>query len=94
MYRVNSQAISTRILNEKKAKDNFELSQKLAIEAAILVQNPPHPPKVWKQAQLKWQEAIQLLESIPAGTFISKKAQEKLSSYKTNYAAVSTQVKD
>ncbi|MBE9232369.1 hypothetical protein IQ231_11940 [Cuspidothrix issatschenkoi LEGE 03284] len=93
-YRVNSQAISTRILNEKKAKENFELSQKLAIESAILVQNPPHPPKVWKQAQLKWKQAIKLLESIPNGTFFSKKAKEKLSSYRTNYAAVSTQVKN
>jgi hypothetical protein len=92
-YRINSQAISTRILNEKKAKENFELSQKLAIEAAILVQNPPHTPKVWKQAQLKWKQAINLLESIPKGTFIYKKAQEKLSSYKTNYVAVSTRIK-
>ncbi|MBW4563156.1 MAG: hypothetical protein KME32_18805 [Mojavia pulchra JT2-VF2] len=93
-YRINSQTISKRILNENQAKENFEFSQKLAIEASILVQNPPHPPKVWKQAQLKWQQAIKLLESIPQSTFVSEKAKEKLSSYKTNYGAVSTQVKD
>ncbi|MCC5646759.1 hypothetical protein LC607_28355 [Nostoc sp. CHAB 5824] len=59
-----------------------------------MVQNPPHLPKVWKEAQVKWQAAIKLLESISKSTFVYKKAQEKLSIYKTNYAAVSTQVKD
>lgn len=93
-YRINSKAVSTRILNENIATENFESSQKLAMKAAILVQNPPHPPKVWKEAKVKWEAAIKLLESIPQGTFVSKKAQEKLSIYKTNYAAVSTQIKD
>lgn len=93
-YRINSQALSTRILNENKATENFESSQELAMKAAILVQNPPHPPKVWKEAKVKWEAAIKLLESIPKGTFVYKKAQQKLSIYKTNYAAVSTQVKD
>jgi hypothetical protein len=93
-YRINSQAISKRILTENKASENFELSQKLAIEAAILVQNPPHPVKTWKQAKDKWKRAINLLETIPEGTFVSNKAKEKVSIYKTNYAAVSTKVKD
>lgn len=94
IYRINHQAISTRILNENKATDNFEFSHKLALEASILVQNPPHSPQVWKEAQVKWKTAIKLLEEIPKGTFVYKKAQEKLSIYKTNYAAVSKQVKD
>jgi hypothetical protein len=93
-YRINNQAVSTRIFNEKKATENFESSQKLAIEAAILVQNPPHPSKVWKEAKIKWETAMKLLESIPKSTFVYKKAQEKLSIYKTYYAAVSTQIKD
>ncbi|MCC5629800.1 hypothetical protein LC613_17820 [Nostoc sphaeroides CHAB 2801] len=93
-YRINNQSISTRILNEKKATENFESSQKVAIEASLMVQNPPHMPKVWKQAKFKWEAAIKLLESIPKDTFVYKKAQEKLSIYKTNYAVISTQVED
>lgn len=72
----------------------FEAAQKLAIEAAILVQNPPHPLNVWKKAQNKWKQAINLLENIPEGTFIFHKAKEKLSIYETNYTAISTRVKD
>ncbi|WP_168644261.1 hypothetical protein, partial [Dolichospermum sp. UHCC 0259] len=88
------QQITLNTNQEETAKKDFESAQKLGMEASIIVQNPPHPPKVWKQAQLKWKQAIKLLESIPDGTFFSKKAKEKLSSYKTNYAAVSTQVKN
>jgi hypothetical protein len=93
-YHINNKAVGRRIFNEKKATENFEYSQQLAIEAAILVQNPPHPSKVWKEAKIKWEAAIKLLESIPKGTFVSQKAQDKLSIYKTNYVAVSTQIKD
>ncbi|MCF4968398.1 hypothetical protein [Nostoc sp. CMAA1605] len=93
-YQNNSQAILKRILTEKKALDDFESAQKLAIEAAILGQNPPHPAIVWKQARDKWQQAINLLETIPESTFVSTKAKEKLSIYKNNYSAVSTQVKN
>ncbi|MDJ0617622.1 MAG: hypothetical protein QNJ63_12905 [Calothrix sp. MO_192.B10] len=32
---------------------NFKSGQKIAMEAAILVQKPPHPLKVWQQAETK-----------------------------------------
>ncbi|MBD0262539.1 MAG: hypothetical protein ICV78_07390 [Tolypothrix sp. Co-bin9] len=92
-YRVNHAAISQRLMTESKAAANLESAQKLAMEAAVMVQNPPHQEEVWQQAFFKWQQAINILEAIPEGTFASEKAKEKLSIYKTNYAAIATKLK-
>ncbi|MGA9381596.1 MAG: hypothetical protein WBV73_22780 [Phormidium sp.] len=88
-YRTNYTAISNRIITEEKASTNLENAQKLAMEAAVLAQNPPHSAEVWQQAKAKWQEAISLLEAIPNNTFVSDQAKEKLTVYRNNYAAVS-----
>jgi hypothetical protein len=93
-YRVNRDVISKRLVVEQKAKADLEAAQNLAMEAAVMVQNPPHPPIVWQQAQVKWQQAINLLESIPDNTFVSQKVKEKLSTYKTNYAAISARLRN
>ncbi|MEH1970233.1 hypothetical protein [Nostoc sp.] len=87
-YRINYNAINQRVLIEKKALANLESAQKLAIEANLFVQNPPHPLLVWQQAQAKWQQAINLLEAIPENTSVSIKAKEILPIYKTNYTAI------
>ncbi|MGF1938013.1 MAG: hypothetical protein RM347_027280 [Nostoc sp. ChiQUE02] len=87
-YRINYNAINQRVLIEKKAIANLESAQKLAIEANLFVQNPPHPLLVWQQAQAKWQQAINLLETIPENTSVSIKAKEILPIYKTNYTAI------
>ncbi|MBD2564641.1 hypothetical protein H6G95_29460 [Nostoc linckia FACHB-391] len=87
-YRINYKSINQRVLIEKKALANLEAAQKLAIEANLFVQNPPHPLLVWQQAQDKWQQAINLLEAIPEKTSVSIQAKETLVIYKTNYAAI------
>jgi pseudouridine-5'-phosphate glycosidase len=92
-YRVNHAAISQRLLTESKAAANLEFAQKLAMEAAVMVQNPPHQEEVWQQAFFKWQQAINILEGIPEGTFAYQTAKEKLSIYKINYAAIATRLK-
>jgi hypothetical protein len=92
-YRVNHAAISQRLITESKAAANLESAQKLAMEAAVMVQNPPHAIVVWQQAFFKWQQAINILEVIPESTFASQKAKEKLSIYKTNHAAIATRLK-
>jgi hypothetical protein len=56
--------------------------------ANIIIQNPPHPLKVWQQAQGKWQAFIKLLEAIPENLPAYIQAQEKLVTYQTNYAAL------
>ena len=89
VYEASYAAISNRIVTEQRATANLEAAQKLAWQAAVLSQNPPHPPEVWQQVKAKWQDAINLLEAIPEGTFVSLQAKEKLSVYRNNYATVS-----
>jgi len=72
--------------------ENLEKAQKLAMEAAVLVQKPPHPMEVWHQCQSKWQQAIGLLEAIESGTPVYNLAQNKLSSYRANSAIISQRV--
>lgn len=61
-------------------------------EAASLVQKPPHPLKVWQQAENKWYQAIILLDSIPNKTSVSDRAKKKLAYYQINYKSISQRV--
>ncbi len=70
----------------------FKSAQKLGLEAASLVQNPPHPLKVWQQAETKWHQAIILLDSIPDETSIYNQAKNKLAYYQNNYKSISQRV--
>lgn len=81
--------IEQRIQIEESASASLAATQQPAMEAALLVQNPPHPLVVWQKAQGKWQEAINLLESIPEGTFVSTQAKTKLLAYRANYDVIS-----
>ncbi len=80
--------IEQRIKTEEEALGNLETTKKLAIEAAIIVQNPPHPVEVWQEAKVKWQTTISLLEAIPEESFVAVQAQEKLLAYRNNYEAI------
>lgn len=71
---------------------NLKSAQKLGIEASSLVQNPPHPLKVWQQAQNKWYQAIILLDSIPNQTSVYDQAKNKLVYYRINYNAINQKV--
>ncbi|MBW4689558.1 MAG: hypothetical protein KME40_31830 [Komarekiella atlantica HA4396-MV6] len=73
---------------EESAFANFKSAQNLGMEAAALVQNPPHPLAVWQQAATKWQQAIELLQSIPEETAISLQAKKQLDSYRVNYNVI------
>lgn len=81
--------IEQRVQIEESAIASLAATQQPAMEAALLVQNPPHPLVVWQKAQGKWQEAINLLESIPEGTFVSTQAKTKLVTYRANYDVIS-----
>lgn len=93
VYRTNYQAITNRIVTEQKAATNLESAQKLAWEAAVMVNNPPHPKEVWQNAQSKLQQAINLLNAIPQGTFVEAQAKEKLVGYQNNYTLISNRIK-
>lgn len=82
------QQIALNLYQENIATSNFKSALKLGIEASFIAQKPPHALTVWQQAASKWQEAINLLQSIPEGTSVSAIAQEKLVRYRLNYIAI------
>ncbi|MEH2327394.1 MAG: hypothetical protein V7K32_28320 [Nostoc sp.] len=87
-YQINYKSITQKVLIEKKALANLESAQKLATEANLFAQNPPHSLLIRQQAKDKWKQAINLLEVIPESTSISIQAKQTLPIYKTNYAAI------
>lgn len=78
--------------SSEQANKDLGTAESLAMEASIIVQNPPHPLEVWQQAQGKWQESIKLLEAIPENLPAYIQAQEKLVTYQTNYAALTKRI--
>jgi hypothetical protein len=77
---------------ERSAFANFKSAQKLGMEAASLVQSPPHLLKTWQQAETKCHQAINLLDSIPHETSVSDRAEEKLAYYRINYKSISQRI--
>jgi len=75
-----------------QAAESLATAQKLAMEAAVVVQKPPHPIEVWQQSQSKWQQAIAVLEAIDSRTPVYNLAQNKLSNYRANRAVISQRV--
>ncbi|MEH2013922.1 hypothetical protein [Nostoc sp.] len=86
------QQVSLSLTQEGSAIAKFKSAQKLGMEAASLVQNPPHPLQVWQQAQNKWRQAINLLDSIPNETSVFDQAKNKLAYYQINYKFISQRV--
>lgn len=68
--------------------NNYESARRLAWEAAVLVQKPPHPEETWQEARIRWRQAIRLLEAIPANTPISSQAKRKLADYRVKYQEI------
>lgn len=88
----NPQWQQVNLSSEKTAIANFKAAQSFGLEAANLVQSPPHPLIVWQQAQVKWQEAIKLLESIPKTASISSQSQEKLTRYRFYHHVITQRI--
>ncbi|MEH1934729.1 MAG: hypothetical protein V7L14_13760 [Nostoc sp.] len=86
------QQISLSLTQEGSAFAKLKSAQKLGMEAAYLVQKPPHPLNVWQQAENKWHQAINLLDSIPNETSVSDQAKKKLVYYQINYNAINQRV--
>ncbi|MEA5602619.1 hypothetical protein [Nostoc sp. UHCC 0252] len=86
------QQINLVLTQEESALAKFKSAQKLGMDAASLVQNPPHPLKVWQEAETKWHQAIILLDSIPDKTSINDQAKKKLAYYQINYKSISKRV--
>ncbi|MDF5709034.1 MAG: hypothetical protein PUP90_15560 [Nostoc sp. S4] len=87
----NSQ-LQSIITQEQRAIANFKSAQQLAMQAASLVQKPPHSLQVWQQAETKWYRAIYLLNSISAQTSVYHQAKNKLADYRINYNVISQRI--
>lgn len=85
-------SLQTTVELDLTATERLKLAETLAMEAAVLVQNPPHPVQTWAKAREKWQQAIGQLESISPDTIVSSTAEQKLSSYRTNLANINNRM--
>ncbi len=66
---------------EQDANKKIETAKNLTIAAATVVQNPPHRSTVWKDAQQKRQQALQILGEVPATSVLYADAQNRLKAY-------------
>ena len=73
---------------EQGANKNLESAKNGTIEAAKLVQNPPHKSTVWKSAQEKRQQSIKLLEELPQESLLYDDAQKYLKTYRAELAQI------
>lgn len=74
-------AFDRRVSIEYAANNNLESAKANTLDAALMVQNPPHNSKVWKSAQAKRQEAIQALSLIDPDSAVYAQAQTRLKTY-------------
>lgn len=74
---------------EQVSNKKLESAKNSTVEAAKLVQNPPHKSTVWKSAQEKRQQAIQLLEEIPTDSLLYADAQKYLKTYRSELVQIS-----
>ncbi|MBD2482707.1 hypothetical protein [Planktothrix sp. FACHB-1365] len=88
IYQKDYNSISQILNKEQKATNDLESAKKLAMEASVMLQNPPESLSVWQEAEQKWKQSINLLESIPKDSFIYPESQDRLKIYRTNHEAV------
>jgi len=69
-------------------------AQRLAREAAITTQNPPHPIQVWEEVQGQWQEAIAKLNSISGLPIGNDLVSNKLADYQVQLAQVKQRIEE
>ncbi|MBD2177459.1 hypothetical protein H6F42_11100 [Pseudanabaena sp. FACHB-1998] len=74
---------------EQVANKKLESAKMTTLEAAKLVQSPPHRSTVWKSAQEKRQQALKLLGEIPPDSLLYPNAQTLLKSYRNELVQIS-----
>ena len=83
-YRESASVAGTKISGEQQAIDLLSRAKDLANQAVRTGQNPPHSADTWAIAYGKWQQAVDLLEKIPASTSVTTEAKRLLNEYKKN----------
>ncbi|XHX78364.1 MAG: hypothetical protein RBJ76_28750 [Stenomitos frigidus ULC029] len=92
-----SQALTTALTPRSTVQPTSDLAtfaaaRKLAWDAAVMVQHPPHSVTTWQAARVKWRQAINLLKTIPEDAPIAPQAKAKLAVYQANYIAIDTRL--
>ncbi len=85
-------AVQERLVRENQAMENLGDATRLAQEAVAIANKPSPSLGEWRQARDKWQAALNFLQAIPPGTFVSAEAQERLATYQSNLAQVGTEI--
>ncbi len=70
-YQASASVASTKVSGEQQAIDLLSRAKSFADQAVKIAQNPPHSTETWAIAYGKWQEAVDLLEKIPASTSVT-----------------------
>ncbi|MCA6602843.1 MAG: hypothetical protein IM537_22170 [Pseudanabaena sp. M57BS1SP1A06MG] len=83
-YQESASVASTKVSGEQQAIDLLNRAKSLADQAVKIAQNPPHSTETWAIAYGKWQEAVDLLEKIPASTSVTAESKRLLNEYKKN----------
>ncbi|MBE9063239.1 hypothetical protein [cf. Phormidesmis sp. LEGE 11477] len=86
----NSQSVS--LVQPPQPVAAFDQATYLGLQAAEIVQNPPHPISVWQSAYQRWEQAIQYLDSISSDTEVYAEAQMKLADYQANQAVIGQRI--
>ena len=87
-YRESTSVAGTKISGEQQAIDLLSRAKDFANQAVRIGQNPPHSTDTWAIAYGKWQEAVDLLEKIPASTSVTAEAKRLLTEYKKNRSII------
>lgn len=83
--------IDQKLTIERSAVKALASAQKLSESAIAIAKNPPHTSQVWKLAQRKWQESLEILKTIPPSTSTSTEALIRTKAYRANYESISLQ---
>lgn len=75
------QEFDRQVILEQSANKNLEFAKNTTLEAAKLVQNPPHKSTVWKSAQNQRQQALKALQEVPPESLLYNEAQTRLKNY-------------
>ena len=87
-YLESSAVARAKVSGEQQAIDLITNAKALANEAVKIGQNPPHSTEIWAIAYGKWEDAIELLEKIPANTSVTAESKRLLNEYRKNSAAI------
>ncbi|GEM_PF-1925722 len=82
---VNSRKQISALAENQPLELRLKSAQGLAMKASEAVENPPLPLTAWREAQGKWEDAITVLQEMPARQMQSEPVQKQLAIYQEDY---------